>query len=476
MPHTQPGDNPYLTEPLGKLFVSNGLPLVIVMVLNASAILVDAIFLGRFAGAEAIQAVTLVFPLFMFIIAINTLVGAGTGSILARRLGAKDFTGAERIYFHAHALVGVISLILMVSYFASYQDVLLALSEGDQGLADLSSTYITPIVAAVLLPAILTLQSDCLRSEGHVKQMSLLFIISIFSNMAFNYLLIVVMGLGVFGSALGTILAQAVSVCVVVGFRFSKRSKLQLKFYGRAQLWEEWKDIIFLGLPGALSYIGVSLMAAFVLFAIQTHGTAESAATTTAYGIYNRLVTFYFLPLLGFAMAAQSIIGNNVGAKQYHRANQSLRILIVTTTLYSLIMQALFMLAPEALAALFVDDVAVIAETKRIMLLGCGLMVISNISVVISGYFQAIGNATMAGLLGVCKIYFFFLPLVLVVPYISGEAGIWLSLPLSDGLSLIFTFGLLWAMRGKTDLRYGLFFVEEEAVLSPENQEPALAE
>lgn len=79
-----PTQNPFITGPLAPIFVRTALPIILVMSMNGLLTVVDAIFLGRYVGADALGAVTLMFPIYMLIVAMATLVSNGMSSILAR--------------------------------------------------------------------------------------------------------------------------------------------------------------------------------------------------------------------------------------------------------------------------------------------------------------------------------------------------------------------------------------------------------
>ncbi|MGR3723400.1 MATE family efflux transporter [Abyssibius alkaniclasticus] len=96
--------NPYTHGPLGAVFAKTALPIILVMGMNGLLAVADALFLGHYVGAAALGAVTLMFPLYMFITALATLVASGMSSILARHLGAGHINAAQRVFAGAHGL------------------------------------------------------------------------------------------------------------------------------------------------------------------------------------------------------------------------------------------------------------------------------------------------------------------------------------------------------------------------------------
>jgi Na+-driven multidrug efflux pump len=102
--------NSFLTGPLGPIYARTALPIIFVMGMNGALAVVDALFLGHFAGPQALAAVTLMFPLYMLIVALATLVSSGMSSILARQLGAWRVQEARATYSAAHGLAAAMGL------------------------------------------------------------------------------------------------------------------------------------------------------------------------------------------------------------------------------------------------------------------------------------------------------------------------------------------------------------------------------
>ncbi len=99
-----PNSNPFLHAPIGALFVRTALPMILVMVVNGLFSVVDAFFLGVYAGADALTAVTITFPISMLMIALTTMAGAGMASHVARALGAGERERAQSVFLSAHTL------------------------------------------------------------------------------------------------------------------------------------------------------------------------------------------------------------------------------------------------------------------------------------------------------------------------------------------------------------------------------------
>ena len=449
--------NPFTHGPLGPIFAKTALPIIFVMSMNGLLTVVDAIFLGRYVGAEALGAVTLIFPLFMLIVALATLVSNGMSSKLARHLGAGEHDAARAVFAGAHGLALCTGCLLVLTYLAFGPAVATFLAAGSDTLAEMAQTYlaITMIMSPLLF--VLSVNSDALRNEGHVGVMAALSLLVSLLNIMFNYVLIAKLEMGVAGSAYGTALAQLVTLLIVIGFRLSGKTLLTPRALLQAPLTSDWGRILALGAPQSLNFIGVALGSTAILLALQMVNAPQYAATVSAYGIITRVMTFAFLPLLGLTHALQTIVGNNYGAQALDRSDRSLRIGIWIGFLYCLGCQVIFVALAEPIALLFVDDPEVITAFQWILKVSTAMFWLAGPMIVIAAYFQALGDATRAAVLGLTKPYAFALPLTFALPLFMGELGVWLAGPISEVLMAILAFFVLAKTARKLDLRYGLF-------------------
>lgn len=122
-----------------------------------------------------------------------------------------------------------------------------------------------------------------------------------------------------------------------------------------------------MGAPVSLGFIGMALSSASVVLALRIAGSADYATTIAAYGIVTRIFGFAFLPIMAIAMAMQSVVGNNVGARLYTRSDAVLRIAAVTALLYCLAVEVLLLTRGTVVGAAFVADPDVIGEVGRLL-------------------------------------------------------------------------------------------------------------
>ncbi|WP_417483450.1 MATE family efflux transporter [Maricaulis sp.] len=449
--------NTYTHGPLGPMFVRTALPIIFLMAMNGLLTVVDAIFLGVFVGAEALSAVTLMFPLFMLIVALSSLVSNGMASVLARHLGANAIGQARAEFVGAHGLSLIVCLILVVLFLAGAGPLTLAAANGSETLARMGHIYLSIAVFSSPIAFALAVQSTALRVEGKVGLMAMTGLLVTLANLALNYVLIAVMGLGVAGSALGTAIAQAIALLVILGFRMGKTSPLRLADLDWSRLSTGWPGFLALGAPQSLSFVGLSLGSGAVIFMLQTVDTGHYDTTVAAYGIVMRILSFAFLVLMGMSQALQAIVGNNYGAGLWRRSDRILVIAMVCGLIYTAGSEILLVSLRHHWGGMFVSDPAVIADVARIMPMMVALYALAGPQTMISTYFQAIGDAPRAAILGLGRTYLFVLPLTLTLPLVFGESGIWMVNPVAECLMLGVTTAVLCRNARRTGAAWGLF-------------------
>lgn len=446
--------NSLLSGSVRSAFIRTSLPIIVLTTISGLLTVADAMLLGAFVGADALSAVTSVFPISMLLLAVSTMVGIGMASILGRRLGAKDMAGAVSTLASAQGLALAVAALATLTFFGLGTHVVSLAAGGNAHLGEMGWTFLAVSFATAPAGFLLSVHVDALRMEGRVGFMAMAGVLVTLANIGFNALLIVVFDFGVAGSAWGTALAQILGLGVVVIYRMSGRARLPMvgmKCDG------EWREMLALGAPRSLNFIGISLGSAAVLFTLRRLELPQPDMTIAAYGVVMRLMTFAFLPLMGMSLALQAIVGNAVGARQDERAKQTLYFSLAVSGVYCLLVQLLLFGARGWLGGLFVPDAPVGLEVARIVPLYLAAYVAFGPVMMAASYSQAMGSARQAAILSLGRAYLFAIPLTLALPHIWGETGVWVAAPIADILMLMLSMLVWWRARTYTARKAGGF-------------------
>ncbi|WP_310621369.1 MATE family efflux transporter [Flexibacterium corallicola] len=432
-------DNIFLSGSLPKLFAKTASPIILMMLVNGLFNLIDAYFLGVFVGPRELTAVTLMFPLFMLLIAFSTWVSSGFASVFSRLLGAGDTKAAGASYFEALALSAIVCLFLMLVFSWGGSMVTTWAAKGDLELAGFGYAYMSILIYGSAVGFFLAVSSDVMRCSGRAGVVALFSITGVALNVVFNYVFIVQLNWGVAGSAYGTLAAQTCSaLAFLIYLAFIGNSVVKLEHIKEVTT-KNWRAFIALGAPFSLGYIGVSLMSVATIFSLQLWGGDNYEVQAGAYGIITRFLTFTFLPMLGVSLALQSIVGNNYGAGDMQRTGQAFKVVLGIAIVYCVGVQIFYYLTADMLGYLFVEDVAIAAEASKILRICTMGLFLFGPTMMVGTYFQAIGDAKRSSILNLSRNYLFSIPLMLVVPAIVGGDSIWYVMPVTEVLVALLT-------------------------------------
>lgn len=447
--------NTYTTGPVASTFAKAAIPIILLTSVNGVLTVVDAIILGAFVGAEAITAVTLVFPISMLLVALASMVSTGMASVLARLLGAGRMDEARQLFAGAHGLSIAVSIVLMAAFAVAGRPLIDLASGGSPAIAAMGYRFVAISILTSPLLFLLSIHSDALRTEGRIGFMAIAGVLVALANMGFNYAFIVWFDLGVAGSAVGTALAQSLALLLIVLFRVSGGARLALPVRNLAYWRTGWAQMLALGAPRSLTFIGIALAAAATILSLRFVGTGHFEASVAAYGIITRVLSLAFFPVLGMSLALQAMVGNNVGAGLWQRSNDSLKLSLLLSLAYSSLVELGLIGFRHGLGMLFTADPGVLGEVERIIPVLLPFYFTFGPMMMIASYFQSLGDVRRSAILALSRTYLFMLPLIFTLPPLLGENGVWLAGPIADCMLVLVTAATLRGL--SAERQWGLF-------------------
>ena len=161
----------------------------------------------------------------------------------------------------------------------------------------------------------------------------------------------------------------------------------------------------------------------------------------------------FIMIVMGITQGMQPIAGYNYGAQQYGRVTQVLKAASIYATI---VMTCSFILCeffPHLCVVIFTDD----AETMRLAIEGMKIIVLVSplvgFQIVVGNFFQSIGMAKKSIFLSISRQLLFLVPLLLILPHYFGTVGVWASITVSDGISIIVATVMLWQFYRKGAFR-----------------------
>ena len=417
------------------------LPAIVGMSVNSLYNIVGRIFVGRGIGAIAIAATTVAFPLMVVLMAVSILIGVGATALISIRLGENNKEEAEKIAGHAITMIILLPTVF-AAFFFIFTEPILILCGASPEVLPYARDYTQIIMLGAAFGAFSMGVNNFIRAEGNPKMAMYTQLLGAVINIALNYTFIFILGWGIKGSALATILAQLISALWVLSYFLTGRSLLKIKLQYLRPTWPILSAIMAIGFAPFAMQIASSIQQVILNKTLMLQG---GDLALSAIGIIMSIATLLFMPILGVAQGAQPIIGFNYGARQYERVRKTWQIAVGAGTVIALVGYLALHIWPQQLVGLFSEgNTALTDMTSHAMLIYMALIPVLGFQIVSSTYFQAVGKARHATILSLSRQVLFFIPLLLILPHVWGVEGVWRSAPIADALAVILSATMMY--------------------------------
>lgn len=274
-------------------------------------------------------------------------------------------------------------------------------------------------------------QDDFIQTGSGISMIAV--IIGAILNIGLDPLFIYVFGMGVTGAALATVISQAVSAFIIVGFLVSDKATLKIK---PKYLKPDIKII------GSLFALGI---APFIMASTESLVGFVLNGSLSGYGdIYVSTLTvmqsamqFAAVPLSGFAQGFVPIVSYNYGKGNTDRVRLCFKYSVIIMFSFFALTNLFMITFPEFVAGMFTDDTALIKTVGRMMPLFLTGMTIFGLQRTCQSMFVALGQAKISLFIALLRKVILLIPLALILPNFLGVEGVYLAESVADATSAI---------------------------------------
>lgn len=427
------------TKPVGPLLLQYAIPAIIATAASSLYSIIDSIFIGQGVGPMAISGLALTTPLMALTAAFGAMIGVGASTLLSVKLGERDYETAQNILGNVlvlnvsmGTLLGIILLLVLdpVLYFF--------------GASPDTIPYARDFMRVILIGNVVTHLylglNAMLRAASKPRQAMYATIFTVIINIILAPIFIYAFNWGIEGAALATVLAQTI-VLVWQFYLFSRPGEFIRIRKGTFRL---KRRIVRESLAIGMSPFLINLCACLVVIIVNRSMVLYGGDLAVgAYGIVNRLVFLFVMIVIGLNQGMQPIAGYNFGARHYDRLIQVLKYSIAGATAVMVTGFVVGMFFSYACARAFTTDPDLIDKAGRGMRLVVMCFPLVGMQIVTTSFFQSIGHAGKSIFLSLTRQLLFLVPLLLILPTWWGIKGVWMSMPVADGLASILAFTLL---------------------------------
>jgi len=352
--------------------------------------LADLFIIGQYEGVASTTAVSVGSQVMHMLTVMIVGLAMGTTVSIGRAVGAGDQKRMSACVGNTVTLFMLVSVVLTAALVLLVDPIVSGMSTPAEAV-DGTSRYLTVCFIGIPFITAYNIISSIFRGMGDSKSPMYFIAVACAANIALDYLFMGAMRLGPVGAALGTTLAQAISVLVAF-IAIRRRRSVAVSRGDLHPRRDVMGQILGIGVPVALQDGLIQI--AFILITViaNLRGLTDSAAV----GIVEKLISFLFLVPSSMLSTVSAIGAQNIGAGDYGRAKQTMWYAIGIAVGFGVIVSALFQFIAEPVVGLFTPDEGVIAAGGQYMhgyIFDC---LFAGIHFCFSGYFCACGKSMIS--------------------------------------------------------------------------------
>ena len=348
----------------------------------------DAIILGRFVGDYALGAVGSSIPIFFLIMVLMMGISMGAGVMVSQYFGAKKREELSQTVGASITLTTILGVVMMVvGPFLTRP--LLILLETPAEILDDSVLYMNVLLIGVLGMAYFNILSGILRGLGDAFSPLLYLAITSVLNVLLNILFIPVLGLGVYGAAMGTVLAQGFTSLLCLRRLMKMRDVFDMHFKYLLPQREYIQKVLWLGVPSGAS----QAVFAISMMIVQPLANGFGPLFLAVNIIVMRIDGFVMMPNFSFGNAITVYAGQNVGAGKMDRVEQGTKECSIMAVGTSLVMVTIILIFGRQIAGLFTQTEEVIEMSMQMLRILAVGYVIFSVNMVLWGVIRGAGDA-----------------------------------------------------------------------------------
>ncbi|MBO6301430.1 MAG: MATE family efflux transporter [Ruminiclostridium sp.] len=427
--------------PVRKLMLSTGIPMIVSMVLQAVYNIVDSAFVSNMAvgGEQALNALTLAFPMQILMVAVGIGTGVGANVLTAKNLGAGDTEKASRAAGNAEFMAAVIyAAFLLFGLFGT--ELYIGSQTSDPETARMGADYLRICSVLSFGMSFFAIYEKLLQATGHSVYSTIAQTAGAVTNIILDPVLIYgLFGLpemGVKGAAYATVIGQIVSFVLALIFHLRVNTAIKNKpGYLKPDL-RVIKQIYSVGLPAIISQALISVMT----YGMNLILGGISAEAVTAYGLFYKVMQFLLFAAFGMRDAIMPITAYSYGMGDADRIRDSVKY----GQLYTFIIMLAGTIVLEVFAEPFSALFGLSGTTSELCVSAMHIISLSFVfagaNIAFQGVFQALGAGVSSLIISLGRQLVFVFPFALLFAGMTGGNAenawlVWLTFPIAEVLT-----------------------------------------
>ena len=427
--------------PVNKLMIQMGIPMILSMALQAVYNIVDSAFVGNMRqGSEAaLNALTLVFPVQMLMVAVGIGTGVGTNALLALTLGQGNNKKAARVAGNS-LFLGMIIYALCLLFGIFGLNTYISSQTADPEVISMGTSYLRICCVISFGIIFFSLFEKLLQATGRSLYATIGQVVGAVVNIILDPIMIYGIGpvpeMGVKGAAYATVIGQVASAVLLFIFhmKLNKEFRHDVKYMKPDA--KIIKEIYSIGLPAIIAQALMSIMVYAMNLILKFNASAQ-----TAYGLFYKVQQFVLFLAFGLRDAITPIIAFAYGMGSRKRINDGIKFGLIYTAVLMIMGILITEIFPGAFASLFNagQSRAYFISTMRIISIS---FIFAGINVAYQGIYQALGCGVESLVISLLRQLIIILPLAGVFSIFvrNGQIGvslIWWAFPITEFIACL---------------------------------------
>ncbi len=409
------------------------LPTIVMMVFNSFYTMVDGGFVSNFVGTDALSAVNIVYPVLSLVLAVGIMLATGGCAVVAKQMGEGKEREARQSFSMLSAVGAALGVIIALVGVLFTKQIVIALGANESIYA---YCYDYAFYISLFAPfSILQLLFQYFFVAAGRPNLGLVStVLGGIANIVLDYVFIVPLNMGIKGAAIATGIGFAIpAVLGLVYFAGSLNAPLH---FVRPVL--HIRTLVLACANGSsemVSNLSVAVTTFLFNVMMMKYIGPDGVAAITIVLYAQFLFTAVFL---GYTSGVAPLISYNYGAQNVRRLKKLYRLSMLFTAACSVAAAILSVALAGTVVQIFAKpDTGVYGLAIHGMYLFAIGFLFMGLNIFASGLFTALSNGKVSAILSFLRTFVFIVAAVLILPSLLGVNGIWLSIPVAEGLALI---------------------------------------
>ena len=433
-------DNRLGTDPIPKLFWTMSVPMVLQQFILLLNNIIDRVWVAHIpdVGEAAFTATGVCAPIVYLIISMSELVGTGVAPHVGFLLGKGERRKTELTLgtFFVFNLFMALVVMLLVEWQCMP---LITLFGGSEQTAELSEIYLRISTLGNAFCIVSEGLAPFLLAQGRSTEASVVLAAGVVLNMLLDPLLIFGFDMGMAGAAWATTIAEVTAAVLAVVF-LCRKGDIRLHLWAIRQMdWRLMLPCLALGVTPMIMILAESLQLGIYNQALS--GMVGDVGVGTM-ALVCTLYDFFYFPVFGMAYGVQSVISYNIGASQWNRVNATVKLLLRSTLVWSILVWIVMLAMPEPVVRLVLDEGDMTDYAVPMVRLSFIVYFAATLQFALQSILQAMERPVTTFWLSMLRSVILFVPLIWLLPKMFpqyADTSVFLVRPIVDVLAAVVT-------------------------------------